>query len=188
MGDCCVEKNLEKNAVLKLDLECDKVMSLKRCLERYDLQYKDLDKSIPLASEFLAGTNYQRGSDVYTFVCFNATYSSLKGWQLRHLAGVTEMRFLLGAKTNEWSNKARKGQALLVPDGVWTHGCERIALEYDTGSYADKQLNDKIAAYAATYAAQIWGSPSHTRVARLEEKFKAEGLGDSARVLYATWW
>jgi hypothetical protein len=169
-------------------LERDKVMSLGQCLRHYGLHKSDLRKRFILKEEFLAETNYSRHERTHLFVCRDEKIALHRGPALRHLAGLTEMRLMLKADPLSWHNHAERVNELLTPDGVWHLKEQKVATEYDTGSYSLTQLKAKMKSYRRRYTHQVWGTPSARRVEKLESLFADLGLEDRAVVLHAPWW
>jgi Replication-relaxation len=170
----------------RTDLARDKAITLGQCLRHYGLTKKDLNKEVTLVKGFLSKTNYSRLSSPYYFATLDKKVGAYHPDQLRHLAGVAEMRHALRVPVTQWASSAGRTNATLIPDGVWTRGQERIAIEYDTGSYSWKDLHRKTNEYAHKYGEQIWGTPSKQRKVVLEELLGERGYRGT--VLLCLWW
>lgn len=98
---------------------------------------------------------------------------------LRHLAGLAEVRRLLGV---------REGWEVLFqgdgyrPDALW----KGMAVEYDAGEYSPKTLRVKLGAFEA-YPAQIWGTTSESRRRRILRYAQEMGIQNPLQVLVAPW-
>jgi Replication-relaxation len=166
-------------------LSKDRIMSLGQCQRHYGIDPGTL-KKVHLIHSFLSKTNYSRSHERFAFVTLEPELTRFRGFRLRHLAGVTEMRHLLQAPQEHWQNHADKENALKVPDGIWQLGQQRIAIEFDTGSYSITQLKHKMFYFDTYYEQQIWGTPSLKRKGKLEAlllRFDYKGS-----VLLAEWW
>lgn len=128
-------------------------------------------------------TKHQQPRSV-VFVCSSRAVARLHPNQLRHLAGVAEMRQLLGAKPGAWHSEAERERTLLYPDAVWQTLAGKVAIEFDTGSYNPKQLEQKCWAYARNYSGQVWGTPSPLRAGRLRYRLAQAA---NARVIALEW-
>ena len=70
------------------------------------------------------------------FVTLERKVARYPAASLRHLAGVAEMRRLIGAPREQWCSEASKRFASEVPDASLGHPRGNVAVEYDAGSYS----------------------------------------------------
>ncbi|HEX7021327.1 MAG TPA: replication-relaxation family protein [Trueperaceae bacterium] len=163
----------------------DRALSTGQVQRRYGLAESALQASgLPLATAYLAPT---RGSYRYrrvVFVVATRKLARLDPNSLRHLAGVAELRALLGVAGDAWRSAAAARYRPNTPDAFWKSERGTIAIEYDVGSYSRTQILAKARTFLA-YASQIWGSSSLARTRHLQHLL--EQTDGSARVLYAPW-
>lgn len=84
---------------------------------------------------------------------------------LRHLIGLSETRYVLGAHRDHWMH-AERGRG---PDALWRspdHG-RTIAIEYDTGSYGPRTRGQKLSEAVRLDRDLIWAAPSVPRLRRI---------------------
>jgi len=106
---------------------------------------------------------------------------------LRHLAGVGEMRHLLGVPTHEWRTDTHRVHYREQPDAYWYSKIGPIAIEYDAGSYALPLLQRKVQTFALRFVGQYWGVPTEKKAASLRAKLGGYGL-EPRFVIVAPWW
>lgn len=106
---------------------------------------------------------------------------------LRHLAGVGEMRHLLGVLPGAWRTDTHRIHYREHPDAYWYSGTGPVAIEYDAGSYALPLLQRKVETFALRFVGQYWGAPTERKAASLRVKLAAFGL-EPRFVLTAPWW
>ena len=112
-------------------------------------------------------------------------YANLKGHDIRHLAGMAEMRHFLKAKTQEWSTRDLGTPKGGLPDAEWQYRHERAAIEFDAGSYDRAKLTAKAEAFSR-YDEQIWGAATKQRVTYLREHFAQTDI--RVLVILACWY
>jgi len=105
--------------------------------------------------------------------------------RLRHLAGVTAMRHVLGAPVEEWSNRGERLARRNLPDGNWNAPEGKIALEYDAAGYSPDTVIAKAWVFERNYLAQVWGAATPARVAKLRKLLQPY---EGASVVLAPWW
>ena len=106
---------------------------------------------------------------------------------LRHLAGVGEMRHLLGAPPSQWRTDTHRVHYREHPDAYWYARTGPIAIEYDAGSYSTALLARKVETFALRFAGQYWGAPTKRKAESLRLRLAPFGLEPSF-VLTAPWW
>ena len=106
---------------------------------------------------------------------------------LRHLAGVAEMRHLLGVPTQEWRTDTHRVHYREQPDAYWYSQAGPVAIEYDAGSYALPLLQRKLRTFALRFVGQYWGVPTEKKAASLRAKLGRLGLPPRF-VIVAPWW
>ena len=123
--------------------------------------------------------------DKHRFVVLKGKRAPNNGGRVRHITGVAEMRYLLGAAHDTWVSEAGKQRVKSKPDATWTTPKGVIAIEYDAGCYDPRRIVDKLMSFEAGYASQIWGTPSKDRVGRIKEL--ARSIVPDLEVHYAPW-
>ncbi|PZA07418.1 replication-relaxation family protein [Meiothermus sp. Pnk-1] len=106
---------------------------------------------------------------------------------LRHLAGVGEMRHILGVPPSSWRTDTHRIHYREQPDAYWYAPEGPIAVEYDAGSYSVAQLARKVEAFALRFVGQRWGAPTPRKAASLRGKLAGLGL-EPGHVMAAPWW
>lgn len=106
---------------------------------------------------------------------------------LRHLAGVGEMRHLLGALPTQWRTDTHRIHYRENPDAYWYTKSGPVAIEYDAGSYSLTLLSRKVSTFAMRFAGQYWGAPTEKKAASLRSKLASFGL-EPRYVITAPWW
>jgi len=106
---------------------------------------------------------------------------------LRHLAGVGEMRHLLGARPEAWRTDTHRIHYREQPDAYWYSKPGPIAIEYDAGSYSPALLKRKAETFALRFVGQYWGAPTEKKAHQLRVKLAGFGL-EPRFVLAAPWW
>ncbi len=85
----------------------------------------------------------------------------LPAFEFRHLAGIAEMRYQLGAKLEEWELIHHSDHT--SPDAIWQRGLETWAVEFDAGSYSQKTILEKVRSFRAGFDGQCWAVASEAR-------------------------
>lgn len=106
---------------------------------------------------------------------------------LRHLAGVGEMRHILGARPEVWRTDTHRIHYREQPDAYWYSKLGPIAIEYDAGSYSPPLLKRKAETFALRFVGQYWGAPTEKKAEQLRVKLAGFGL-EPRFVLAAPWW
>lgn len=106
---------------------------------------------------------------------------------LRHLAGVGEMRHILGAAVGDWRTDTHRIHYREQPDAYWYSRLGPFAIEYDAGSYSLDLLQRKVQTFALRFVGQYWGAPTEKKAASLREKLAGFGL-EPRFVMAAPWW
>ncbi len=175
----------ERIAYLKHDLATDRVLSSGQLKQYYSLSVNELkDTDLKFVEAFLSPS---RGSIRYaqiSFVGLSSSIGRLEGNSLRHLAGIAEMRRVLGALPEDWTSLAAARQQPRTPDAFWETERGLLAIEYDVGSYSPTQISEKAKSFKR-YAGQVWGAPSRQRVRHLWHLLKP--LDSHCVVLYVAW-
>ena len=169
------------------DLEVDKAMTETQLLRHYGLRLEALPTGTVYTVEHsLSPTKGSGNPQLNTFVCSSSTIARRRGRKLQHLAGVTEMRHLLGAHTEDWRNNADDSNGEGEEDGEWRSPYGRVAIEYDIGSYATRYILNKARSLRwKGYDSIIWGCPSE-RLVRSRAKTLAN-VGIDVQVLHVPW-
>lgn len=106
---------------------------------------------------------------------------------LRHLAGVGEMRHILGVRPEAWRTDTHRIHYREQPDAYWYSKLGPIAIEYDAGSYSLALLKRKAETFALRFVWQYWGAPTEKKAEQLRVKLAGFGL-EPRFVLAAPWW
>lgn len=104
--------------------------------------------------------------------------------QIVHLLGVAELRLMVGAHLQDWKSEANLLGRSLLPDALWQTTAGVVAVEFDTGTYHSKTVQNKLAAFGQSYAGVLWGSTSEQRV----RKLRARHSGEDREFLVIKWW
>ncbi|MDM7324926.1 MAG: hypothetical protein P3W93_008120 [Thermus sp.] len=157
-------------------LEVDGVWSWGQ-VERWGLE---VPPEAQVVEGYLGLTHYSKPQAV-RFVVW-PRLASLPLTTLRHMAGVGEMRLLLGVDPRDWRVYHRQVHPLEEPDAVWFTPNGPVAVEYDAGGYSRHRVRSKGEAFRVRYVGQVWGAP-------VEERVKTLGalLPPGTRVLLAPW-
>ncbi|WP_114313605.1 hypothetical protein [Thermus caldifontis] len=146
-------------------------------VERWGLE---VPSSARVVEGYLGLTHYQKSRPVRFFVKESLIHLPLT--TLRHLAGVAEMRLLLGVDPPFWRVFHRQVHPVEEPDAVWFTPNGPVAVEYDVGSYSRGRVRAKAVAFATRYVGQVWGTPAKERARTLVLL-----LPRGTRVLQAVW-
>jgi hypothetical protein len=167
-------------------LECDGVLTAEQLRRHYRCSLKLLYQTgAKTATVPVTATRY--GTCVYTvrFVAVEKRLLFLPGTQLRHLAGLGELRHLLNVAPECWSRSEGLVHSKGRPDALWLHGGLATAIEFDAGGYSEKKLAKKMLAFRAWSGDQIWGSASKQHAELIREV--AEQTFTEARILVSRW-
>ena len=104
--------------------------------------------------------------------------------QVGHLAGVAECRLARGFEPGDWSSAAQALGKGRQPDAVLTLAGHQVAIEYDTGSYSGRVVQQKVAAFAEQYTALIWVLTSQTRHTHFRDSLGLLGV----ELMLVNWW
>jgi Replication-relaxation len=85
----------------------------------------------------------------------------LPAFEFRHLAGIAEMRYQLGARLEDWRLVHHSDHT--SPDAIWQRGLETWAVEFDAGSYSQKTILEKVRSFRAGFDGQHWAVASDAR-------------------------
>lgn len=168
---------------LRTDLTVDRALSEGQVLRHYGISVAALN-GFALAEAYLAVTRGSYRHQHTNFVVCPARLRQATGPSLRHLAGVAEMRRLLGAAPEQWESVAEARHRLYIPDAVWSTPEGTVAIEYDVGSYTPRQVLTKARTFDS-YTRQIWGAPTLARTRHLGHLLAAGGL--RATAITAVW-
>ena len=179
--------NRSSNALnLERDLQVDKALSEAQLERHYGVRLGDLPGTFHTVQHSLSPTKGSAQPALVTFVCTSRRVAKRQGRKLQHLAGLTEMRHLLGARTETWVSYADASHGVAEADGEWDSPDGRIAVEYDIGSYSTAYILEKAHSLERKgYTRLVWGCPSE-RLVKSRQKTLSE-IGLEARVLYAPW-
>ena len=163
-------------------LSVDQVLSVPQVRRHYRVLKKDIPNIYGVFSSHVKETYYAERVRKVSFVAAQASTARLSTHELRHLAGVAEMRHFLGAPPDAWSLSTKGDTA--VPDALWIRPDMEVAVEFDAGSYSRERIIFKAQAYRR-FGTQVWGSSSRARLGFL--KTILDALDVSATFVYAPW-
>lgn len=166
------------------ELERDRVLSQGQLERHHRCAVTALPKDVLRVSAYLAPTHHARSYREVHFVTLERKLARLPAASLRHLAGVAELRRLLGAPGETWFPVPATGFGSSRPDAVWESPKGLVAIEYDAGSYGLAKLLGKMTAFQR-FERQVWGSPSRCRVAHLNGLLAEMAEGPTA--IFAPW-
>lgn len=162
-------------------LACDQALSL----AQFQRRWPELDPAalpgVALLEREVAEITKARPRTV-VFVALEALQEA-EGFALRHLAGVAEMRYALGARPQDWQTDAAAVHLDATPDALWWSPEGVAAIEYDIRYNRDLVLR-KARDYRRIYVRQYWGA---TRLSRVQYLQRLLGPDPHARVLLAPW-
>lgn len=169
-------------ALLERDLEIDRALSAGQLARHHGLTLEKVQECVHVFERSLAPTHGSRTFRPVRFVSLEGSLSGARGSELRHLAGLAEMRRMLGANPEVWRHKSDLGGE--QPDALWDSPEGAVAVEFDAGSYSPAQILAKVK-YFTRHAAQVWGSPSRIRARHLTGFL--EVVGETRATLVARW-
>lgn len=113
-------------------------------------------------------------------------------WMLGHLAGVAEVRTQLQVPSEAWTSDAGRLDGAR-PDATFSiAGGGVVAVEYDTGSYRDRTVRDKLRTFSGSYAGLVYAVSGRRRVTyvrnRLWSAIPDAGARARVTVLHVPWW
>ena len=100
---------------------------------------------------------------------------------LSHLAGTAEMQAALDVPLGAWQ-VLPSGRGGNRPDAEFldTNGCDRHAVEFDSGTYSRATVQEKLASFRTGYLSTVWGVGSALRAERLRDLVP--------NVIQVQWW
>jgi hypothetical protein len=150
----------------KTALETDLALSERQVWKHHGLSLEQCrDLGMTIQSALIAPTVHRKARHPVQFVMLEPL--SLEPFELRHLAGVAEMRRQLQAETRDWQVIQHAAQT--SPDAIWWRGLETWAVEFDAGSYSRSVLLEKARAFQAGFDGQVWGVSSTSRTEMLSK-------------------
>lgn len=162
-------------------LACDQALSLAQFQRRWPgLDPTALPGAVVVEREVAEITKARPRTVAFVVL---AAVQEAEGFALRHLAGVAEMRYALGARPRDWQSDAAAVHLDATPDALWWSPEGVAAIEYDIRYNRDLVLR-KARDYRRIYVRQYWGATRLSRVRYLQRLFGPE---DRARVLLAPW-
>lgn len=167
-------------------LETDKVMTVNQCARHFHASESDVRSlGIHTFDHDVGKTTNCTYQPTMHFVTLERRHARLSTADLRHLAGLAEMRLRLRASPHEWRVHLRRPDRGRMPDGQYTYKGECCALEFDAGSYKRERVLEKMEAYAREYDTQLWGAATSARVAYLRKC--AAHAPQAVLVMHAPW-
>ncbi len=146
--------------LLERALKVDMALSEAQVRQRYGTTLEQCrDAGLSIVEALIAPTARSSRWRWVSFVSLEPL--TFEGFELRHLAGVAEMRHALHAEPRDWQVLGHAAQT--SPDAIWQRGSETWAVEYDAGAYTMKTVQRKAQAFDAGFDGQVWGVPSEGR-------------------------
>ena len=151
--------------LLERALKVDVALSASQVRRHHGLSLDQCcDAGLIIVEAFIAPTARSSRRRWVSFVSLEPL--TLEGFELRHLAGVAEMRHALHAEPRDWRVLGHAAQT--SPDAIWQRGSETWAVEYDAGAYTMKTVQRKARAFDAGFDGQVWGVGSSERAKVLQ--------------------
>lgn len=179
-------------AALERDLVVDRGISARHALEGYGVSVSQATRAGLGVLERRIGLTYSARSEVdVTLIVWpeEARLRRASGSTLRHLAGVTAVRLVVGAAAVDWENEGGARVARHLPDGYWqrpdVYAGAVWAIEYDAGSYSSRQLLEKGRGFMVTHGYQVWGVASEARIRTVEAAL--DSIGAPRQVHFVPW-
>jgi hypothetical protein len=167
-------------------LECDGVLTAEQLRRHHQCLLKQIKRAGgKVATVPVTATRYATCVHTVRFVTLETRLLSLPGTELRHLAGLAELRALLDAPTTAWTRHEGLAHSKGRPDALWHEGEQTKAIEFDAGGYSQTKLLKKMLAFRAWSDEQVWGSASQAHAERIQSV--AEKSFTPVRVLVVAW-
>jgi hypothetical protein len=168
---------------LKSSLKCDHTLSEGQIWRHYGLTLADLTPNFVQTQIVVERSNRTKQATPTVMISLRRLGESAT--TIRHMAGLAEIRHVLGVGPNHWET-ARVFEQSTRPDAVWIRGPNNfVAIEYDICGYSAKQIARKVARFG-TYHGQIWGTVSHSRIAVLRSHLNENDT--DPEIFHAQWW
>ena len=163
--------NLETR--LEQALEVDLALSERQVWRHYGLNLEQCEQAgLSITRALIAPTVKMRHPREVAFVSLEP--QTRVGFELRHLAGIAEMRQSLHVQPEDW--QVIEHAASISPDAIWQRNLETWAVEFDSGSYSLRTILEKQQHFRAAFDGQVWGVASEARGAKLYSVLKARLL------------
>lgn len=172
---------------LREALQSDRAMTNRQARSLYRVTRKEAaSNGILITTKTVKPSAYSNEYLTIPFLVADEAVARYSGPQLRHLAGVVELRRQLGIAPSAWSSEAAAPLATFVPDAVWRSEKGLVAIEYDAGSYSADTVRNKGEAFQEGYARQVWGVALKDRVPFVRGLLEEKGV-TNAEVRFAPW-
>ena len=164
---------MKLTAPLERALEVDLALSERQVWRHYGLKLEQCQQAgLSITRALIAPTVKMRHPREVAFVSLEP--QTRVGFELRHLAGVAEMRHSLYAQPEDW--QVIEHAPSISPDAIWYQDFETWAVEFDAGSYSLKTVFEKQQHFRAAFDGQVWGVASEARAGTLSSVLKARLL------------
>jgi hypothetical protein len=145
---------------LEQALTVDLALSERQVVRHYGLSLEACRKAdFQIQTVDVAPTARMKVTRAVNFVTLETL--ELPAFEFRHLAGIAEMRYQLGARLADWSLVHHSDHT--SPDAIWQRGLETWAVEFDAGSYSQKTILEKVRSFRAGFDGQCWAVASEAR-------------------------
>jgi len=162
-------------AILRPVLETDRVLTCAQAQRHHGLDPARLPRGLYTTTRMTAPTKNTREVKV-CYLAADPRLLHLDTASLRHLVLLAELRRALKVPANPsiWRSEADH-HGLERPDGYWIPepGASPVPLEIDVGGYSRDRVDNKLLHYHRNAPAQIWGSPSQSRLDFITERARA---------------
>jgi hypothetical protein len=150
------------NRSLERGLETDLALSERQARRQHGVNLEACrNAGLTITSVFIAPTARSSRRRWVNFISLEPL--GLEDFELRHLAGVAEMRHILRVEPRDWQVLGHAAET--SPDAVWQRGLETWAVEFDAGAYTLKTVQRKARAFEAGFGGlpqanepRFWGT------------------------------
>jgi hypothetical protein len=154
---------------LEAALETDVVLSERQVQKHYGVSLETCETAgLCVQSALIAPTVHRRATREVSFVSLEPL--TLEPFEIRHLAGVAEVRHQLRVPRDHW--QVVQHASSTSPDAIWTRGLECWAVEFDAGAYSRRVVLEKKRAFEAGFDGQIWAASSNARMVAIQHLLK----------------
>lgn len=170
-------------------LACDGVMTEGQLKRHFALEAEDLPK-VPVLEDLAQPVHMRRSLEVSVrFFLASRKLGKAEVPQLAHRAGAAELRYMYGIHPDRCEvvrpqvQKPRRD--FEEPDAIWfpdlADRTQRVAVEFDTGSYPRKVVEAKREVFRKQYGRIVWGVTSARRQEAISSWL-------TQRIDLAQWW
>lgn len=158
----------ERRARIVAALGVDGVLTRSQLARYYGADQEDLD-GLHQASHLIEPVHMRSTLVQTTFVGLTRLAVASRPTVLAHAVGTAQGRLQCMISPEHWTPMRETAEDTIAPDAVFvTPSGQRVAVEYDRGTYTSKKVVAKLSAFAAQYDGTIWmvPPPVYTRSGR----------------------